>query len=125
MKNKIPIFSKRVLALALVVMTLLSVFTISASAGDSAFMETLINTEKYVYTANFTSDTKNKANKYAYKYMNMAYVLNDACGVGSLDNQTSQRNPNYCFRLDADHANGNYSYSKKTNGSKLESVFTS
>ena len=119
MKNKIPIFSKRVLALALVVMTLLSVFTISASAGDSAFMETLINTEKYVYTANFTSDTKNKANKYAYKYMNMAYVLNDACGVGSLDNQTSQRNPNYCFRLDADHVNGNYSYSKKKNGSSL------
>lgn len=119
MRNKIPTFSKRILSVILVVIMLSSILTISASAGDSVFMETLINTEKYVYTANFTSDTKAKANKYAYKYMNMAYVLNDACGVGTLDNKTSQENPNYCFRLDGDHVNGSYSYSKKKNVSSL------
>lgn len=122
MRNKIPILAKRMLAFVLTIMVLLSVLAINVSAGDSAFMETLINTEKYVYVANFTSDTKNKANKYAYKYMNMAYVMNDACGFASgdgLNSATSQKNPNYCFRLNAENYGGNYSYSKKNNTGSL------
>lgn len=113
MKNKIPFLVKRTIAFILVLMTLSSVLAISVAAGDSVFLEALINPEKYVYTANFTSDTKARGNKYAYKYMNLAYVYADSCGSKDLNKLESQKNPNYCIRMDKKDVS--YSYSKKKN----------
>ena len=67
-KTKNNHFLKRLMAFILVLITLSSALSVTAFAGDSVFMETLINTDKYTYVANLTSDTKNKAKKYAYKY---------------------------------------------------------
>ena len=96
----------RLAAFLLVLITLMSGMSIPAEAGDTAFLETLINTEKKTYVANFTNDTKTKHKKYAYQYMNMAFVLGEGCG-GELDDDTTD--PNKCFRL-----NEPYEYSKKT-----------
>ena len=99
---------KRLVAFILVLITLTSALSVTVFAGDSAFMETLINTDKYTYVANLTSDTKNKNKKYAYKYMNMAYILGEGCGNNSSSGNfdLSTTNPNACFRLDQ-----NYKYS--------------
>lgn len=119
MKNKIPFLVKRTIAFILVLMTLSSVLAISVAAGDSVFLEALINPEKYVYTANFTSDTKARGNKYAYKYMNLAYVYADSCGSKDLNKSESQKNPNYCIRMDGKDVS--YSYSKKKNEFSIDS----
>ena len=103
---------KRLMAFILVLITLVSTLSVLTYAGDSVFLETLINTDKHTYVANFTSDTKNKNKKYAYKYMNLAYVLGTGCDLsssltdGSLNNANTQKDPNYCFRL-----NYQYKYS--------------
>lgn len=96
----------RLAAFLLVLITLMSGMSIPAEAGDTAFLETLINTEKKTYVANFTNDTKTKHKKYAYQYMNMAFVLGEGCG-GALDDDTTD--PNKCFRLTQ-----SYEYSKNT-----------
>ena len=97
-QNRIPSIAKRAVAILLIVITLFSTLIIGVSANDSAFLETLIDTDKYVYVANLVIDTKNKNKKYAYKYVNMAYVMNDACGGNGLNNTTMQ-NPNACYLL--------------------------
>ena len=99
-KTKFNIF-KRLMALILVLLSLSSALPLVANAGDAVFLETLINTDKYTYVANLTRDTKNKNKKYAYKYLNMAYLLGEGCtGNKDLNSSTLQENPNYCFRLD-------------------------
>ena len=80
-KTKFNNFFKRLAAFILVLITLSSAMSVTSFAGDSTFLETLINTEKYTYVANLTSDTKTKQRKYAYKYMNMAYVLGKGCST--------------------------------------------
>ena len=100
-KTKNNHFFKRLMAFILVLITLSSALSVTAFAGDSVFMETLLNTDKYTYVANLTSDTKNKSKKYAYKYMNLAYVVGKGCtGDKSLNTDQTQQNPNYCFRLE-------------------------
>ena len=102
------------MALILVLISLTSALPIIANAGDAVFLETLINTDKYTYVANLTRDTKNKNKKYAYKYMNMAYLLGQGCDVytssnyynestndGKLNSTDMNVDPNYCFRLDS------------------------
>jgi hypothetical protein len=106
-KTKFNIF-KRLMALILVLISLTSALPIIANAGDAVFLETLINTDKYTYVANLTRDTKNKNKKYAYKYMNMAYLLGKGCtSDGKLENPSNHTNPNFCFQL-----NKSYEYSK-------------
>ena len=83
-------------------------FPFSAFAGDSVFLETLINTDKNTYVANFSSDTKNKNKKYAFKYMNMGFFLGEGCNDKTHSNQMT--NPNYCFVLNADDGRYNNIY---------------
>ena len=120
-------FFKRLMAFILVLITLSSALSVTAFAGDSVFMETLLNTDKYTYVANLTSDTKAKSKKYAYKYMNLAYVVGKGCqiydgeklaGSDALDNPESQKNPNYCFRLEEryEYTKINYRSNKSTEG---------
>ena len=107
-KTKNNHFFKRLMAFILVLITLSSALSVTAFAGDSVFMETLLNTDKYTYVANLTSDTKNKSKKYAYKYMNLAYVVGKGCtGDKSLNTDDTQKDPNFCFRLE-----GTYEYTK-------------
>lgn len=112
-KTKFNNFFKRLAAFILVLITLSSAMSVTSFAGDSTFLETLINTEKYTYVANLTSDTKTKQRKYAYKYMNMAYVLGKGCSTSGsestsgLNTDSQQKDPNYCFRL-----NTKYYYAK-------------
>lgn len=90
---------KRLAVFILMLVMLIGMFPISAFAGDSVFLETLINTDKQTYVANFTSDTKNKNRKYAFKYINMGYFLGKGC-----DDETHEKqgkNPNYCFTLNS------------------------
>lgn len=112
-------FFKRLMAFILVLITLSSALSVTAFAGDSVFMETLLNTDKYTYVANLTSDTKNKSKKYAYKYMNLAYVVGKGCTTdGSLNTDETQKNPNYCFRLEEryEYTKINYRSNKSTEG---------
>jgi hypothetical protein len=92
----------RLMAFVLVVLTLSSTLSVTAFAGDSVFLETLLDTDKYVYVAQFTSDTKTKQRKYAYKYMNMQYQLTKGCiSDTTLGSAEQQKNPNYCYALSA------------------------
>ena len=112
-------FFKRLMAFILVLITLSSALSVTAFAGDSVFMETLLNTDKYTYVANLTSDTKNKSKKYAYKYMNLAYVVGKGCTTdGSLNTDETQKNPNYCFRLEEryEYTKIDYRSNKSTEG---------
>lgn len=128
-KTKNNHFFKRLMAFILVLITLSSALSVTAFAGDSVFMETLLNTDKYTYVANLTSDTKAKSKKYAYKYMNLAYVVGKGCqiydethhelaGSVDLDKFESQQNPNYCFRLEEryEYTKINYRSNKSTEG---------
>ena len=125
-KTKFNNFFKRLAAFILVLITLSSAMSVTSFAGDSTFLETLINTEKYTYVANLTSDTKTKQRKYAYKYMNMAYVLGKGCSVvatgtsgsestSGLNTADQQKDPNYCFRL-----NTEYYYAKTSEQKSLK-----
>ena len=121
---------KRLAAFILVLITLISGMSVPAAAGDSVFLETLIDTSKVTYTANFSSDTKNRGSKYAFKYMNMAYVVGEGClpssGGAAPANKLDldEHNPNRCFRLDGDQEYGKSGYSDEFNGTfKPVSVF--
>lgn len=87
-------------------------FPFSAFAGDSVFLETLINTDKNTYVANFSSDTKNKNKKYAFKYINMGFFLSEGCN--DKDHGKQMTNPNYCFVLNA--TDGRYNAVYNTGG---------
>lgn len=111
--KKTKSFLGRLLAILLVFMTLISVLTVNAAAADSSFMETLIDTDSYVYVANLVSDTKARGKKYAYKYMNLAQLMRDDCGLGDLNDSRAQYNPNYCFRLNS--TTGSFDYRRSKN----------